>query len=135
MKSLFAALIIAFTPSLMASETNGCIEEIAAEVAQLLATKAKHLELFIEMEKFDRHLEEHADLLDYKIVSALDEGINLGKSRNVMQKAGNSVSTLVNTENIVAKTRLVYLRAAILRYQFYVSKMSEEDLRSFHNEP
>ena len=134
MIKIISIFVFFFLTLLQSSESNGCVEEIAAEKQQLALTKSKHAELLAEMEKFDKHLDEHIALLDYEIVSSLDESINIGKSRTTMQKSGNSVATLVDTENIVAKTRLVYLKAAILRYQFYVSQMSEEELREFNNE-
>jgi len=118
--------------NLYASESNGCVEEIIAETAELVLMKAKHLLLFAKMKELNKELDKTIDILNYKVISSLDEGLNLQEATSKMESSGNTITTLVNTGGINAKVRLVYLRAAILRFQFYSSKMMSKQIKDFN---
>lgn len=125
-------LLLVLSVSSYPSEITFCSEEIKAEAAQLALTKAELLILIEKMKKLDTGLKEEADLLDLKVMKTLDEGSNLARSSSELQNTTTSISTIINTSGIVAKARLIYLKAAILRFQFYSSKLSSDELKAYN---
>jgi len=131
-KIIFVLLILfGFSASSQASLATYCAEEIVAESAALAVVKGVHRRLLKKMKEYDKVLSETIDLLNFKIVSALDENMNITKNSVSMNRSSETIGSLVNTESIVARTRLVALKAAILRLQFYMSQMEDDELKEF----
>jgi len=134
-KNIITLFLVYFltTNNIVASEADYCESEIEAAAIQLALTKAQLLILIGNMKKLDNELKKESDLLDLKVMKTLDEGSNLSRSTSTMQSTTSSITTLVNTSGIVAKTRLVYLKAAILRFQFYASNLSAKELEAYED--
>ena len=133
-KIIISSCLVFMLPVLsFSSESTYCEEEIAAEAIQLALTKADILILLEKMKKLDDEFKKAADLLDLKVMKTIDEGSNLARSTSTMQATTSSISTLVNTAGIVAKARLIYLKASILRFQFHASKLSSEELKDYNS--
>lgn len=109
-----------------------CEAEVIAAKAQISITKPLVNELIREMEKFDKSLEEAIDILDKIVISALDENVHLSKTSHSLQRSQDTINTIINNEGIVSKARLIYLKASILRLQFYFSEENDKALKDFN---